>query len=172
MTTVPAARAWLRRMAAAAPAAWHYDRVFRWSAIGAGIALVLFVLRLAESPAPHTQVSAPASSAPAIPGPSRGAATAGSPFAPPVAIIEGRAIGQVSALPADSDQFLQNQLQPWLIRGSRGPRPAGSEIHSLDRSILLDSGWSSPVLAYHNARKSHCSYNKYNNILYYSKNYV
>jgi hypothetical protein len=42
-------RAWLRRMTAAAPSAWHYDRVFRWSAIGAGVALAAFVLQLIDA---------------------------------------------------------------------------------------------------------------------------
>jgi hypothetical protein len=108
MSTVAATSTWLRRMAAAAPAAWHYDRVFRWSAIGAGIALVLFVLRLAESPTPHTQVSAPGSSAPAFPGPSHGASTAGSP---PVStalpkIAPGRSLDGVTITPApEHDRF-------------------------------------------------------------------
>ena len=53
MSMIATSRAWLRRMAAAAPSAWHYDRVFRWSAIGAGVALAAFVLRLADSPAPQ-----------------------------------------------------------------------------------------------------------------------
>jgi hypothetical protein len=111
MTTVAAARSWLRRMAAAAPAAWHYDRVFRWSAIGAGIALVLLVLRLAESPAPRMQISAPGSSAPALPGPSYGASMAGSPLAPPVStalpkIAPGRSLDGVTITPApEHDRF-------------------------------------------------------------------
>ncbi len=45
MSTIAATRVWLRRLAAAAPSAWHYDPVFRWSAIGAGVALALFILR-------------------------------------------------------------------------------------------------------------------------------
>ena len=104
-------RSRLRRMAAAAPAAWYYDSIFHWSTIGAGIALVLFVLRLAESPAPHTQVSAPASSAPAIPGPTYGASTVGSPLAPPVStalpkIAPGRSLDGVTITPApEHDRF-------------------------------------------------------------------
>jgi hypothetical protein len=111
MTTVATARTWLHRMAAAAPAAWHYDRVFRWSAIGAGITLLLFVLRLAEPPAHHTLVSAPGSSAPAIPGPTYGASETGSPLAPPVLtalpkIAPGRSLDGVTITPApEPDRF-------------------------------------------------------------------
>jgi hypothetical protein len=111
MSTVAATRTWLRRMVAAAPAAWYHDRVFRWAAIGAGIALVLFVLRLAESPTPHTQVSAPGSSAPAIPAPTYGASAAGSSLAPPVStalpkIAPGRSLDGVTITPSpEHDRF-------------------------------------------------------------------
>jgi hypothetical protein len=110
MTTLATTRTWLRRMAAAAPAAWHYDRVFRWSAIGAGVALLLFVLRLAETPSQHTQVSVPGLSAPAIPGPSYGATSAGSRLAPPVSpalpkIAPGRSLDGVTIIPAPKDGF-------------------------------------------------------------------
>ena len=94
-----------------APAAWHYDRVFRWSAIGAGIALVVLVLRLAEPPAPHTQVSVPGSSVPTIPGPTDGASSVGSLPAPPVStplpmITPGRSLDGVTITPApEPDRF-------------------------------------------------------------------
>jgi hypothetical protein len=111
MTTGAATRSWLRRMAAAAPAAWYYDRVFRWSAIGAGIALVMLVLRLAESPAPRMQVSAPGQPVPANPGPTYGASSAGSLLAPPVStalpkIAPGRSLDGVTITPApEHDRF-------------------------------------------------------------------
>jgi hypothetical protein len=89
MSAVAAARAWLRRMAAAAPSAWHYDPVFRWSAIGAGVALALFVLRLADSPAPNGVSPVPGTSVPTSLGPSYGAA-AGSSLAPPGSITTPR----------------------------------------------------------------------------------
>ena len=82
MSKVAAAHAWLRRLAAAAPSAWHYDRVFRWSAIGAGVALALFILQLADSPSPYGSSPVPAASVPTSLGPSYGQ-TGGSPIAPP-----------------------------------------------------------------------------------------
>lgn len=38
-------RAWLYRLTASVPTAWHYDRLFRWMVIGAGVSLMVFVLR-------------------------------------------------------------------------------------------------------------------------------
>ena len=104
MSMVATSRAWLRRMTAAAPSAWHYDRVFRWSAIGAGVALAAFVLRLADSPAPHGSSAVPAASVPTSLGPSYGAAAGSSP-APPVStvvpkIAPGRSLDGVVITPA------------------------------------------------------------------------
>jgi hypothetical protein len=101
-------RTWLRRMAAAAPSAWHYDPVFRWSAIGAGIALTLFVLRLADSPAPNGASTVPGTSVPTNLGPSYRAAT-GSPLTPqtpPPKIAPGRSLDGVTITPApERDPF-------------------------------------------------------------------
>ena len=82
MTAVTVTRTWLRRMAEAAPSAWHHDPVFRWATIGAGIALALFVLRLVALPARLGPLSAPGSSVPASLGPAYGTAAAGSPPLP------------------------------------------------------------------------------------------
>jgi hypothetical protein len=110
MSAIAAARAWLRRMAAAAPSAWYYDAVFRWSAIGASAALVLFVLRLADSPAPNRSSPVPATSVPTSLGPSYGTA-AGSSSVPPIAttvpkIAPGRSLDGVAIAPApERDPF-------------------------------------------------------------------
>jgi len=77
-------RSWLYRLAASMPSAWHYDRVFRWMVIGAGVSLSVFVLRLKDSAALRPTASAPASSVPASLGPTYGASAAGTPLAPPV----------------------------------------------------------------------------------------
>jgi hypothetical protein len=104
MSMVGMSRAWLRRMAAAAPSAWHYDPVFRWSAIGAGVALALFVLRLADSPAPRGSSPVPGTSVPTSLGPSYGAAARSSPV-PPVStavpkIDPGRSLDGLVIAPA------------------------------------------------------------------------
>ena len=108
MTAVAATRTWLRRMAAAAPSAWHYDPVFRWSAIGAGVALALFVLRLAAPPARHGPPSVPGSSVPANLGPTYGASATGSSPAFPALpkIAPGRSLDGVTITPApEPDRF-------------------------------------------------------------------
>jgi hypothetical protein len=120
MSMVATSRAWLRRMAAAAPSAWHYDPIFRWAAIGAGVALALFVLRLADAPAsPGTRVpSVPSASIPAELGPSYGA-TARSPLAPqpgPPKIVPGRSLDGVAIMPArERDPFgtVPPATRPW-----------------------------------------------------------
>jgi hypothetical protein len=45
MSAVATLRAWLYRLTASVPAAWHYDRLFRWMVIGAGVSFVVFVFR-------------------------------------------------------------------------------------------------------------------------------
>jgi hypothetical protein len=67
-------------MTAAAPFAWHYDRVFRWSAVGAGVAFAIFVLRFIDTPALRAQSSVPGSPVPANLGPTYG--VQGAPPAP------------------------------------------------------------------------------------------
>jgi hypothetical protein len=108
MSMVATSRAWLRRMTAAAPSAWHYDPVFRWSAIGAGVTLALFVLRLADSPAPRGSPPVPAASVPTSLGPSYGAATGSSlsPQTPPPNIAPGRSLDGVTITPGpERDPF-------------------------------------------------------------------
>jgi hypothetical protein len=115
MSMVATNRAWLRRMAAAAPSAWHYDPIFRWAAIGAGVALALFILRLADSPALHGSSPVPAASVPTSLGSSYGE-TGGSSLAPPAStaapaaivpkISPGRSLDGVAILPApEHDRF-------------------------------------------------------------------
>jgi hypothetical protein len=62
MSAVATVRSWLSRLTASVPTAWHYDRLFRWMVIGAGISLMVFVLR------PHDlATSRPIASAPLRP---------------------------------------------------------------------------------------------------------
>jgi hypothetical protein len=108
MTAVTVTRAWLRRMAEAAPSVWNYDPVFRWMTIGAGVALALFVLRLAASPA--LQLSAPGLSVPVSLGPTYGTSAAGSPplsSVPAVLpkITPDRSLQGVTITPAPEDRF-------------------------------------------------------------------
>jgi len=103
MSMIATSRAWLRRMTAAAPSAWHYDRVFRWSAIGAGIALAAFVLQLLDVTATHAPLVVPGTNVPANLGPAYG--VSGSPPSPPVStalpkIDPGRSLDGVAIAPA------------------------------------------------------------------------
>ena len=108
MTAVAATRTWLRRMTEAIPAAWHYDRVFRLAAIGAGIALAMLVLRLAASPALRQPPPLPASAESAKPAPNPTAT--GSWSVPPLPtampkIAPGRSLAGVTVTPAPPDRF-------------------------------------------------------------------
>jgi hypothetical protein len=103
MSMIATSRAWLRRMAAAAPSAWHYDRVFRWSAIGAGVTLAAFVLQLINNTTPHATPAVPGSSVPADLGPAYG--VPGSLPSPPKStalpkIEPGRSLDGVVIAPA------------------------------------------------------------------------
>ena len=103
MSAAAVARSWLRRMTAAAPSAWHYDRVFRWSAIGAGVALAAFVLQLIDATTTHAPLVVPGSSVPANLGPAYGV-----PDSPPSAPVStalpkidpGRSLNGVVIAPA------------------------------------------------------------------------
>lgn len=53
MTARVAVQDWLHRLADAAPAAWRRDPMFRGAAIGAGVTLALFLLRVAGPHAPE-----------------------------------------------------------------------------------------------------------------------
>jgi len=110
MTAVAVTRTWLRRMAAAVPAAWHYDPVFRWAAIGAGIALAMLVLRLAASPALRQPPPLPASAGSAKPAPASDVPAARSWSVPPLPtampkIAPGRSLAGVTVTPAPPDRF-------------------------------------------------------------------
>jgi hypothetical protein len=103
MSRAATSRAWLRRMTAAAPSAWHYDRVVRWSAIGAGVALAAFVLQRIDATATHAPLVVPGSSVPANLGPTYG--VPGSPPSPPKStalpkIDPGRSLDGVVIAPA------------------------------------------------------------------------
>jgi hypothetical protein len=98
-------RSWLYRLATAVPSAWHYDRVFRWMVIGAGVSLTVFVLRPKDPATPR-----PTSSAPASLSPTYGASAAGTPLAPPVPpalpkIAPGRSLDGVTVTAAPTDGF-------------------------------------------------------------------
>jgi hypothetical protein len=103
MNKVAAAHAWLRRLAAAAPSALHYDPLFRWSAIGAGVALAAFVLQLFDTTATQAPRAVPGSSVPANLGPAYG--IPGAPPSAPVStalpkIDPGRSLDGVVIAPA------------------------------------------------------------------------
>jgi hypothetical protein len=106
-----ATRTWLRRLAAAVPSAWRYDRIFRGAVISAGVALVLLILRLAGPPEPSGAASAPGAAAPATLGPTYATSHAGSPAAPPAPgarpnIAPGRSLDGVTITPAlEDDRF-------------------------------------------------------------------
>ena len=110
MSAVATLRAWLYRLAASVPSAWHYDRLFRWMVIGAGVSFVVFVFRPPNPAAPRPMSSAPISSVPVRLGPTYGAPAAGTPLAPPLHpalpnIAPGRSLDGVTIAPAPVDSF-------------------------------------------------------------------
>jgi len=107
MSMLVSARTWFRRQLAAVPFAWHYDPVFRWATIGAAIAIAVFLLRLSEPPAPHSQTPAPASFVLTEPGSAYGTSAAGAPPAPVMVpkIAPGRSLAGMTVTPAPEDQF-------------------------------------------------------------------
>ena len=109
MSAVVTLRAWLYRLAASVPAAWLYDRLFRWMVIGAGVSFVVFVFRPPNPAAPRPMSSAPISSVPASLEPTYGASAAGTPLAPlsPALpnIAPGRSLDGVTITPAPADGF-------------------------------------------------------------------
>ncbi len=110
MSAAVTLRSWLYRLAASVSSAWHYDRLFRWMVIGAGVALTVFVLRPKDPATPLPTASAPTSSAPASLGPTYGASTTGTSLVPPVPpalpkIAPGRSLDGVTITPAPTDGF-------------------------------------------------------------------
>ena len=108
MSAVATVRSWLSRLTASVPTAWHYDRLFRWMVIGAGISLMVFVLR------PHDlatlrPIASPPLAAPASLGPTHDASAAKTPLAPPPPalpnITPGRSLDGVTIIPAPADGF-------------------------------------------------------------------
>ena len=100
---------WLHRLAASVPSAWHYDRLFRWMVIGAGISLVVFVCR-PDPAARYPTASAPIAATPTRLGPPYGSSPAEAPLAPPVTlaapkITPGRSLDSVTISPPPADDF-------------------------------------------------------------------
>ena len=103
-------RAWLYRLTASVPTAWHYDRLFRWMVIGAGVSLGVFVFRPPNPATPRPMSSAPISSVSGSLGPTYGATAVGTPLAPllPPAlpnIAPGRSLDGATITPAPADGF-------------------------------------------------------------------
>jgi hypothetical protein len=98
-------------MTAAVPSAWHHDPVFRWAAIGAGVAFVLFAIRVVQPLAPRQPLFAPRSSVPVTLGPTYGDSMPGAPpvsaMSPtPPTIAPGHSLNGVTITPApDQDRF-------------------------------------------------------------------
>jgi hypothetical protein len=109
MSAVATVRSWLSRLTASVPTAWHYDRLFRWMVIGAGISLMVFVLRPHDLATPRPIASAPLSSVPASLGPTHDASAAKTPLTPPSPalpnIAPGRSLDGVTITPAPADGF-------------------------------------------------------------------
>ena len=111
--TRAAAEDLLRRLAAAAPAAWRHDPLFRAASIGAAVTLALFLLRLGGPHAPALQSRSPGYAPPVaarqdLPT-SRAAASAATvqPSLPPVPkIAPGHPLSAVTVIPSPSgDHF-------------------------------------------------------------------
>jgi hypothetical protein len=109
MSAVATARSWLSRLTASVPTAWHYDRLFRWMVIGAGVSLMAFVLRPHDLATSRPTASGPPSPVPASLGPTHDAPAAGTPLAPPPPalpnIAPGRSLDSVTITPAPADGF-------------------------------------------------------------------
>jgi hypothetical protein len=108
MNAVATLRAWLYRLAASVPSAWHYDRLFRWMVIGAGVSFAVLVFRPPNPAAPRPMSSAPISSVSASLGPTYGApATSLAPPLPPALphIAPDRSLDGVAITPAPADGF-------------------------------------------------------------------
>jgi hypothetical protein len=110
MSAVATVRSWLYRLAASAPTAWHYDRLFRWMVIGAGISLTVFVLRPHDLATSRPIASVPLPSVPAGLAPTHDASAARTPLAPPLPpalpnIAPGRSLDGVTITPAPADGF-------------------------------------------------------------------
>ena len=109
MSTVATVCSCLYRLAASVPTAWHYDRLFRWMVIGAGVSLMVFVLRPHNPATSRPTASAPLSSVPAGLRPTHDASAAGTPLTPPSPVLPniapGRSLDGVTITPAPADGF-------------------------------------------------------------------
>jgi hypothetical protein len=108
MSTVATVRSWLYRLTASVPTAWHYDRLFRWMVIGAGVSLMAFVLR-PHNPATSRPIASAPLSLPAGLGPTHDASAAKTPLTPPSTalpnIAPSRSLDSVTIIPAPADGF-------------------------------------------------------------------
>ena len=108
MSAVATLRAWLYRLTASVPTAWHYDRLFRWMVMGAGVSFVVFVFRPSNPVALRPMSSASVSSVHGL-GSTYGAPAVGTPLAPPPAalpnIAPSRSLDGVTITPAPADGF-------------------------------------------------------------------
>jgi hypothetical protein len=110
MSAVATVRSWLSRLTASVPTAWHYDRLFRWMVIGAGVSLMAFVLRPHDLATSRPTASAPLSPVPGGLDPTHDASAAGTPLAPALPpalpnIAPGRSLDGVTITPAPADGF-------------------------------------------------------------------
>jgi hypothetical protein len=110
MRAVATVRSWLYRLTASVPTAWHYDRLFRWMLIAAGVSLMMFVLRSHNPATSRPIASAPLSSVPARLRPTYDASAVGTPLALPLPpalpnIAPGRSLDGVTITPAPADGF-------------------------------------------------------------------
>ena len=109
MSAVATVRCWMSRLTASVPTAWHNDRLFRWMVIGAGISLMVFVLRPHDLATSRPIASAPLSSVPASLRPTHDASAAGTPLTPPSPVLPniapGRSLDGVTITPAPADGF-------------------------------------------------------------------
>jgi hypothetical protein len=102
-------RVWLCRMARSVPSAWRYDRLFRGSVVGAGVALTFFTLRVAGPFHSRVQVppqgpSLPASTAPTYTSAAQALPEPALPAEVPK-IAPSRSLNGVTIIPTPPDRF-------------------------------------------------------------------
>ena len=110
MTNLTAARSVLQRLVEAIPDTWRQDRVFRSAVIGAGVTLVVLLVRPGATPQNRAlpPLSTLPTDLPAIPGPALRGAVSPPPIPPAEVpkIAPGHPLGDVTVAPApDSDRF-------------------------------------------------------------------
>lgn len=109
MTALAAAQTFLRRLVDAAPVAWRYDPIFRGTTVGAGVTLLLFLLRAVGPRAPELESSELRYTPPALrefmPRPGASPLAVQPPAEVPT-IAPGRSLSDVTVTPTfDGDRF-------------------------------------------------------------------